>query len=121
MYCIPAAPSGCAYLFAWTGNSSPAPAAPSPPSGLLVRLVPSTCLHHYTPPPLVPATLPSTCTQVGSLHLLGHHLTPDDAYLAYLLVAHTLEYIVGLIMLFWGMPTGFMGLKVGFRLRLGIT
>ncbi|KAF7343931.1 Long-chain-fatty-acid-CoA ligase [Mycena venus] len=46
--------------------------------------------------------------------LLGHHLTPEDAYLAYLPLAHILEYIVELIMLFVGMPTGFGGVKVGF-------
>ncbi|KAJ7257523.1 long-chain-fatty-acid-CoA-ligase [Mycena haematopus] len=43
--------------------------------------------------------------------LLGHHLTPEDAYLAYLPLAHILEYIVELIMLFIGMPTGFGGVK----------
>ncbi|KAK6977182.1 long-chain-fatty-acid-CoA ligase [Favolaschia claudopus] len=49
---------------------------------------------------------------VGAVHtLLGHHLTPEDAYLAYLPLAHILEYIVELIMLFVGMPTGFGGVK----------
>ncbi|KAF7373891.1 Long-chain-fatty-acid-CoA ligase [Mycena sanguinolenta] len=43
--------------------------------------------------------------------LLGHHLTPEDAYLAYLPLAHILEFIVELIMLFVGMPTGFGGVK----------
>ncbi|KAF8170269.1 hypothetical protein K438DRAFT_1982789 [Mycena galopus ATCC 62051] len=47
---------------------------------------------------------------VGAVYtLLGHHLTPEDAYLAYLPLAHILEYIVELIMLFVGMPTGFGG------------
>jgi long-chain acyl-CoA synthetase len=51
--------------------------------------------------------------QVGAVYtLLGHHLTPEDAYLAYLPLAHILEYIVELIMLFVGMPTGFGGVKV---------
>ncbi|KAJ7804098.1 hypothetical protein B0H14DRAFT_2885354 [Mycena olivaceomarginata] len=36
---------------------------------------------------------------------------PEDAYLAYLPLAHILEYIVELIMLFVGMPTGFGGVK----------
>ncbi|KAJ7224544.1 long-chain-fatty-acid-CoA-ligase [Mycena pura] len=49
---------------------------------------------------------------VGSVyHLLGHHLTPGDAYLAYLPLAHILEYIVELCMLFVGAPTGFGGVK----------
>ncbi|KAJ7703899.1 long-chain-fatty-acid-CoA-ligase [Mycena rosella] len=49
---------------------------------------------------------------VGAVYmLLGHHLTPQDAYLAYLPLAHILEYIVELIMLFVGMPTGFGGIK----------
>ncbi|KAJ7812114.1 hypothetical protein B0H13DRAFT_2471502 [Mycena leptocephala] len=45
--------------------------------------------------------------------LLGHHVTPGDAYLAYLPLAHTLEYIVELIMLAVGMPTGFGGQGAG--------
>ncbi|KAJ7748044.1 hypothetical protein B0H16DRAFT_1849672 [Mycena metata] len=49
---------------------------------------------------------------VGAVYtLLGHHLTPDDAYLAYLPLAHILEYIVELCMLFVGMPTGFGRIK----------
>ncbi|KAJ6529032.1 long-chain-fatty-acid-CoA-ligase [Mycena vulgaris] len=49
---------------------------------------------------------------VGAVYtLLGHHLTPQDAYLAYLPLAHILEYIVELCMLFVGMPTGFGGVK----------
>ncbi|KAJ7607755.1 long-chain-fatty-acid-CoA-ligase [Roridomyces roridus] len=43
--------------------------------------------------------------------LLGHHLTPEDAYLAYLPLAHILEYIVELCMLFLGMPAGFGRIK----------
>ncbi|KAJ7123614.1 long-chain-fatty-acid-CoA-ligase [Mycena epipterygia] len=49
---------------------------------------------------------------VGAVYkLLGHHLTPQDAYLAYLPLAHILEYIVELIMLFVGMPQGFGRIK----------
>ncbi|KAJ6626078.1 long-chain-fatty-acid-CoA-ligase [Mycena sp. CBHHK59/15] len=49
---------------------------------------------------------------VGAVRtLLGHHLTMDDAYLAYLPLAHILEYIVELCMLFVGMPTGFGRVK----------
>ncbi|KAJ7742395.1 hypothetical protein B0H14DRAFT_3515119 [Mycena olivaceomarginata] len=47
---------------------------------------------------------------VGTVYtLLGHHLTPKDMYLAYLLLTHILEYIIELIILFVGMPTGFGG------------
>ncbi|KAJ7712337.1 hypothetical protein B0H16DRAFT_1892429 [Mycena metata] len=46
---------------------------------------------------------------VGAVYtLLGHHPTPDDAYLP---LAHILEYIVELCMLFVGMPTGFGRIK----------
>ncbi|KAJ7437256.1 hypothetical protein B0H11DRAFT_2108310 [Mycena galericulata] len=49
---------------------------------------------------------------VGAVYmLLGHHLTPADAYLAYLPLAHILEYIVELCMLFVGMPTGYGRIK----------
>jgi long-chain acyl-CoA synthetase len=49
---------------------------------------------------------------VGAVYtLLGHHLTPEDTYLAYLPLAHNLEYIVELCMLFVGMPTGFGRIK----------
>ncbi|KAJ7493613.1 long-chain-fatty-acid-CoA-ligase [Mycena latifolia] len=49
---------------------------------------------------------------VGAVYtVLGHHLTPEDAYLAYLPLAHILEYIVELIMLFVGMPQGFGRIK----------
>ncbi|KAJ7734638.1 hypothetical protein B0H16DRAFT_1892446, partial [Mycena metata] len=54
----------------------------------------------------------SLVASVGAVYtLLGHHLTPDDAYLAYLPLAHILEYIVELCMLFVGMPTGFGRIK----------
>ncbi|KJA24888.1 hypothetical protein HYPSUDRAFT_183200 [Hypholoma sublateritium FD-334 SS-4] len=49
---------------------------------------------------------------VGSVyHLLGHHLTYDDSYLAYLPLAHVLEYIVEMCMLFVGMPSGYGRVK----------
>ena len=49
---------------------------------------------------------------VGSVYvLLGHHLTYDDSYLAYLPLAHVLEYIVELIMIFVGMPSGYGRVK----------
>ncbi|KAF5347312.1 hypothetical protein D9756_009932 [Leucocoprinus leucothites] len=43
--------------------------------------------------------------------LLGHHLTLDDSFLAYLPLAHVLEYIVELIILHVGMPTGYGRVK----------
>lgn len=49
---------------------------------------------------------------VGSVYyLLGHHFTYDDSYLAYLPLAHVLEYIVELCMLFVGMPSGYGRVK----------
>ncbi|KAG5643653.1 hypothetical protein DXG03_000533 [Asterophora parasitica] len=51
-------------------------------------------------------------TSVGAVYiLLGHHLTYDDTYLAYLPLAHVLEYIVELIMLFVGIPSGYGRVK----------
>ncbi|CAE6371469.1 unnamed protein product [Rhizoctonia solani] len=43
--------------------------------------------------------------------LLGHHLKPDDAFLAYLPLAHILEYIVELALFFVGMTTGYGRVK----------
>lgn len=49
---------------------------------------------------------------VGSVYvLLGHHLTYEDSYLAYLPLAHVLEYIVELIMIYVGMPSGYGRVK----------
>jgi len=49
---------------------------------------------------------------VGSVYvLLGHHLSYEDSYLAYLPLAHVLEYIVEMIMLFVGMPSGYGRVK----------
>lgn len=43
--------------------------------------------------------------------LLLHHLSPEDSFLAYLPLAHVLEYIVELIVLFIGMPAGYGRIK----------
>ena len=49
---------------------------------------------------------------VGAVNLLlGHHLTYDDSYLAYLPLAHVLEYIVELVLIFVGMPCGYGRVK----------
>lgn len=49
---------------------------------------------------------------VGAVYvLLGHHLTYEDSYLAYLPLAHVLEFIVEMCMLFVGMPSGFGRVK----------
>jgi long-chain acyl-CoA synthetase len=49
---------------------------------------------------------------VGAVYtLLGHHLTINDSYLAYLPLAHVLEYIVELCLLFVGMPSGYGRVK----------
>ncbi|TFK19544.1 long-chain-fatty-acid-CoA-ligase [Coprinopsis marcescibilis] len=49
---------------------------------------------------------------VGAIKaLVGHHLSPDDSFLAYLPLAHILEYIVELAMLFVGMPSGYGSVK----------
>ncbi|KAF8632068.1 hypothetical protein AX15_002066 [Amanita polypyramis BW_CC] len=49
---------------------------------------------------------------VGAVYrLLGHHLSPDDTFLAYLPLAHVLEYIVELIMVFAGVPCGYGRVK----------
>ncbi|KAG6824524.1 hypothetical protein H0H92_006597 [Tricholoma furcatifolium] len=49
---------------------------------------------------------------VGAVYtLLGHHLTYNDSYLAYLPLAHVLEYIVEMVMLFVGIPSGYGRVK----------
>ena len=49
---------------------------------------------------------------VGAVYLLlGHHFTYEDSYLAYLPLAHVLEYIVELVMIFVGMPCGYGRVK----------
>lgn len=49
---------------------------------------------------------------VGAVYkLLGQHLKPDDSFLAYLPLAHILEYVVELTLFFIGMTTGFGRVK----------
>ncbi|KAG6816768.1 hypothetical protein H0H93_007779 [Arthromyces matolae] len=49
---------------------------------------------------------------IGAVYYhIGHHLSYDDSYLAYLPLAHVLEYIVELIILFVGMPAGYGRVK----------
>ena len=49
---------------------------------------------------------------VGAVNLLlGHHFTHEDSFLAYLPLAHVLEYIVELVMIFIGMPCGYGRVK----------
>ena len=49
---------------------------------------------------------------VGAVNLLlGHHLSLGDSFLAYLPLAHVLEYIVELVMIFVGMPLGYGRVK----------
>ncbi|TFK35641.1 hypothetical protein BDQ12DRAFT_725927 [Crucibulum laeve] len=51
-------------------------------------------------------------TFVGAVYvLLGHHLTYADSYLAYVPLAHVLEYIVETIMFFVGMPSSYGRVK----------
>ncbi|GLB44412.1 putative AMP-binding enzyme [Lyophyllum shimeji] len=51
-------------------------------------------------------------SSVGAVYtLLGHHLTYDDSFLAYLPLAHVLEYIVEMCMLFVGMTVGYGRVK----------
>ncbi|KAH7913625.1 hypothetical protein BJ138DRAFT_583490 [Hygrophoropsis aurantiaca] len=49
---------------------------------------------------------------VGAVYtLLGHHLSADDSFLAYLPLAHILEYMVELVLFFVGMKTGYGRVK----------
>ena len=49
---------------------------------------------------------------VGAVYvLLGHHFRPTDAYLAYLPLAHILEFVVELALFFVGMPFGYGRVK----------
>ena len=47
----------------------------------------------------------------GIFHLVGHHLRLDDAFLAYLPLAHILEYVVELALFAAGMKTGYGRVK----------
>jgi long-chain acyl-CoA synthetase len=49
---------------------------------------------------------------IGSvITLVGHHLKPDDSYLAFLPLAHILEYVVELSFVFVGLTSGFGRVK----------
>lgn len=51
-------------------------------------------------------------SSVGAVwHLLGQHLKTDDAYLAYLPLAHILEFIIELSLFWVGMPFGYGRVK----------
>ncbi|ESK92838.1 long-chain-fatty-acid- -ligase [Moniliophthora roreri MCA 2997] len=64
------------------------------------------------PPKGVVISHSNLIASVGAVYtLLGHHLTHDDTYLAYLPLAHVLEYIVEIIMVFVGMTTGYGRVK----------
>ncbi|KAF5370975.1 hypothetical protein D9757_009894 [Collybiopsis confluens] len=64
------------------------------------------------PPKGVMITHSNLVASIGAVYmLLGHHLTYEDTYLAYLPLAHVLEYIVELIILFVGMTTGYGRVK----------
>ena len=47
----------------------------------------------------------------GVQTLLGHHFTPNDTFLAYLPLAHVLEFIVELCFLYVGLPIGYGRVK----------
>ncbi|KIJ61721.1 hypothetical protein HYDPIDRAFT_176879 [Hydnomerulius pinastri MD-312] len=47
----------------------------------------------------------------GVYHLLGHHLRSDDTFLAYLPLAHILEYVVEVTLYAVGMKTGYGRVK----------
>ncbi|THU86311.1 long-chain-fatty-acid-CoA-ligase [Dendrothele bispora CBS 962.96] len=64
------------------------------------------------PPKGVTITHSNLVASIGAVYtLLGHHLTQQDTYLAYLPLAHVLEYIVELIMIFVGMTSGYGRVK----------
>ncbi|KAK2465148.1 hypothetical protein APHAL10511_002840 [Amanita phalloides] len=64
------------------------------------------------PPKGVTITHANLVASIGAVyHLLGHHLTEGDTLLAYLPLAHVLEYIVELIMIFVGIPCGYGRVK----------
>lgn len=64
------------------------------------------------PPKGVCITHANLIASVGAVYtLIGHHFTVDDTYLAYLPLAHILEYMVELCLFFVGMPTGYGRVK----------
>ena len=64
------------------------------------------------PPKGVVITHSNLIATLGAIyHLLGHHLKPTDAYLAYLPLAHIMEFVVELALFFVGMPFGYGRVK----------
>lgn len=64
------------------------------------------------PPKGVCITHSNLIASIGGVwKLIGHHLQVEDSYLAYLPLAHVLEYIVELIIIFTGMPMGYGRVK----------
>ncbi|KZT19867.1 acetyl-CoA synthetase-like protein [Neolentinus lepideus HHB14362 ss-1] len=60
------------------------------------------------PPKGVVITQGNLIASIGAVYtLLGHHFVPGDSYLAYLPLAHILEYIVELCMFFVGITLGY--------------
>jgi long-chain acyl-CoA synthetase len=47
----------------------------------------------------------------GVFTLAGHHLIPSDTFLAYLPLAHVLEFIVELVFFYAGLPIGYGRVK----------
>ena len=50
-------------------------------------------------------------SMAGIYHLVGHHLRTDDTYLAYLPLAHILEYVVEVVFYLVGVKTGYGRVK----------
>lgn len=95
-----------------TGRAEPPEAAESrTPSGDDVA-----CIMYTSgttgPPKGVVITHTNLIASVGAVvTLVGRHLKPDDSYLAFLPLAHILEYVVELCFLFVGMCSGYGRVK----------
>ncbi|KAH9918460.1 long-chain-fatty-acid-CoA-ligase [Fomitopsis serialis] len=64
------------------------------------------------PPKGVMISHANAIASVGAVYTyIGHHLKPDDAYLAYLPLSHVLEYIVEMCLFFVGMKFGYARVK----------
>lgn len=64
------------------------------------------------PPKGVCLTHTNLIASVGAVYvLLGHHFTQEDTYLAYLPLAHIMEYVVELCFVFVGMTSGYGRVK----------